>query len=698
MEVVLDGCKNEPFSSYLKAIGIIKLISEQKDKSATGFWMEDSFVVDSNCGHDDLLNFFMDEYAPTPIVSPWNNGSGFHIGDNKEGISAIIASNDGRFKLYRETIEKINCWDEVKEWNEKKEKKKNNKSEDDVLKIQILRKTRNELNEKIIDWIDTAAIIDSDDRARFPPILKSGGNEGRLDYSNTFMKALKLTILEPEDRGESKALLKNALFDEPVSHFPLLHIGMFDPGRSGGYNQGRGIEQKEFPSNPWDFILMMEGVLIWTSSIGKKYGVRSNMLHSPFTVRSSNPDEYEIWVPLWSEPSSLSEIRWLFKEGRVELKSGTARTGIEAAEAVSSLGVDRGVDSFKRYQMMKRRGQNYVLKPSDRLQVRRIPEADITMELNPLLKRLDIFLSHFKKSIPAQLYSARRRIDDAILDVLKFRSEYQVKKLIMTIGRMEKLIARLDPKDYKYLPEPISGLSHKWIEMADDGSPDFRIAVSLASITKSGRVGPMRANLEEVDPVNSFKWAKAGAQVAWMGNSLADKITNTLSRRLIDSERFENDRNPLSALFYTNISDISHFIYGRVNESVIEDLIFGLSWIKWYSVPQQFIYYINKKWSSTSSTIIPPGYPLLKLLFTSSGEITVAGKTFKIKPEKSIVSLLRARRVQEACEVAKRRLSSSGLSPVKFQCIDTTDPDRLAASLLIPLTRTYPLHKFVLRP
>ena len=38
MEVLLPGCQPEPLSSYLKSLGVLRLVALQLDPEARGFW------------------------------------------------------------------------------------------------------------------------------------------------------------------------------------------------------------------------------------------------------------------------------------------------------------------------------------------------------------------------------------------------------------------------------------------------------------------------------------------------------------------------------------------------------------------------------------------------------------------------------------------------------------------------------------
>lgn len=112
-EIPLPGCRAEPLASYLKSLAILRLLSEQKARDTRGFWRNGIFHVQSVFDSQDLVKFFVEQYVPTPMVAPWNGGSGFYEGDATEGIDAIRASTESRFADYRQTVESILQWPEM---------------------------------------------------------------------------------------------------------------------------------------------------------------------------------------------------------------------------------------------------------------------------------------------------------------------------------------------------------------------------------------------------------------------------------------------------------------------------------------------------------------------------------------------------------------------------------------------------------
>jgi hypothetical protein len=53
--LTLAGCTPEPLMSYLKALGVFRLVAEQADSVARGMWKGDRFVLESSRQAADLL-------------------------------------------------------------------------------------------------------------------------------------------------------------------------------------------------------------------------------------------------------------------------------------------------------------------------------------------------------------------------------------------------------------------------------------------------------------------------------------------------------------------------------------------------------------------------------------------------------------------------------------------------------------------
>ena len=66
----LPGCRPEPLLSYLKALGIFRLVVEQADDTTRAAWEDDVFALYTTLTEAELVAFFIHRYHPTPIVVP----------------------------------------------------------------------------------------------------------------------------------------------------------------------------------------------------------------------------------------------------------------------------------------------------------------------------------------------------------------------------------------------------------------------------------------------------------------------------------------------------------------------------------------------------------------------------------------------------------------------------------------------------
>src|SRR6185437_14580183 len=78
---VLPGLRPEPLASYLAGLGLIRVLGEQADPRATAVWTPDGLTIATEV--TDIARWLSAEYVPTPVLSPWNGGSGFGAKDKE---------------------------------------------------------------------------------------------------------------------------------------------------------------------------------------------------------------------------------------------------------------------------------------------------------------------------------------------------------------------------------------------------------------------------------------------------------------------------------------------------------------------------------------------------------------------------------------------------------------------------------------
>jgi CRISPR-associated protein Csx17 len=532
-EIVLAGCAPIPLASYLKALGIFRLVAEQKDKGARGCWCNEAFVLGTVLTDEGLVRFFLDEYRPSPIISPWNGGSGFYFQEGKSnekdpvtgkkiktGVrdqptaatrildSFATTKSKDRLALYKNVI--VQTRDALRNMAEA--------PADDEKRALVMR-LRARLPEECLTWLDAAVAL-AGETLGFPPLLGSGGNDGNLDFSSNFMQRLA-DVIDPEtgvSGSGARAPLESALFANATTAGGEGAIGQFAPGAAGGPNATTGFERDTL-INSWDYILMLEGALLFAASAARRLGATADRgtLSYPFTVRTTSAggagvaisDEGdargEIWLPLWNHSASLAEIVALFSEGRATLDRRPAQDGLDFARAAATLGVNRGIAAFQRFSFLQRSGKAYIAAPMGRFRVQRNPRADLVNDLDR-----GSWLQSFRhyargNNAPARLRSLSLRLDEAIFALTQAAVPQAVQRVLIAVGEAAAYLVSSpkarDPKEGRQKPPP--QLRSTWFHAADDGSPEFGVAAALAGLgracTRAADTVDDEADVDSVD-------------------------------------------------------------------------------------------------------------------------------------------------------------------------------------------------------
>jgi CRISPR-associated protein Csx17 len=168
---------------------------------------------------------------------------------------------------------------------------------------------------------------------------------------------------------------------------------------------------------------------------------------------------------------------------------------------------------------------------------------------------------------------------------------------------------------------------------------------------------------------------------------------------MMDAERLQCRANPTWGGIALRAEDVAAFIEGGLDESLIEDLLFGFVLIRWdgQETCQQVKEELRTRWARpVTRRVVPRSWALLKHLFLPTPITTTGDQEIIIRPEPALIPLLWANRVGNACEIASRRLFSAGLAPTRARIPDGENGTRIAAALLLPIRRLNDLSKLVL--
>lgn len=680
MTIELHGCAPTPLAHYLKALAILRIVAEQADPSVRAHWNGDTFALTTTLSREDLVQFFLHDYMPAPVVAPWNGGSGFNPKDNKTAINAIRAGSSPRFSSYRNTIEaatdlRADLGIDEKVSSDQKE--------------ELLVACRSVLPDSAVQWLDAAIILTSDG-PKYPPLLGTGGNDGRLDFTNNYMQRL-CDLIDPESGEPSlvaESWLRTALFGTSTDGLGNNVMGQFHPSAAR--------------VNAWDFVLMIEGAIVFAgAAVRKLESSAPGTLSYPFSVRQSgigygtstqddeNNSRAEIWVPLWTSAASFAELQTLMSEGRARVAGRPVKNGVDFARAIATLGIDRGVDSFQRYGFQVRNGLAYYATPLGRFEVRKQPQVDL---LNPIDRWLDRFIGRAKSAqAPSSVARAARNLEAAILALTQRSGRRQLQAVLASLGACEAAMATSFgwTTDPRARTRPVPPLEPQWLTRCDDGTVEYRLAASLASLSTKYMLGgksrlmPLRAHLTPIDAWEKdghlrAKWVEQLTRdLVWSGASLQDNLSAVLQRRLLLATQSGHGHFVARAKVFASLSDIAAFVEGRTDDARLEELLRGLLLLDWPAVERQSL-------QAPSSEKLSPdaSYGVLKLCFAGRaiGDIEI--------PVTPAIVTNAAAGDRYAMTLALRRLRASGLAPaVDALWVDDAKLRRLAAALLFPVSR-----------
>ncbi|MDN5797025.1 MAG: type I-U CRISPR-associated protein Csx17 [Intrasporangium sp.] len=476
------GLSSTSLLTYLAALGLARVVGEQVDANVRFGWSGDTFVV--RTAVEDLAALLVDHYRPTPVVSPWNGGSGFGVKDKSQRVvlDRLRSSSGDRLASYRATVAEADAvmsrpavatgmWD----------------------KARIVQELRNRLPDEALPWLDATVVL-TDETAVFPPIMGTGGNDGRLDYSSNFHQRLVDAIPDlGATRSTSLAWASDLLTGQSTARLQSAAIGQFDPLGAGG--PGSSVfGSADARVNPWAFILMVEGVLWFASSPARRLGEVQARAAIPFTVTSS-PDgpvpgaareqaRGELWAPVF-EVVGLRHLRHIMAEARASWQGGSATRASDMYGAARTFGVDRGISRFQRFGYLQRNGLSYVAVLLDTVEVANTPTVSVARQ--PMVRA-----KAFAEAAGAATESRVRAFDSAALRFLRDPRPERLTDMLAAQTRLEMTATRSEGNRRALSIREAGAPASEVLELAApilDSCAEARVASGVASAQTWGGDG-----------------------------------------------------------------------------------------------------------------------------------------------------------------------------------------------------------------
>ena len=678
----LTGCSHDIAMMHLKALGILKVVSLQKDESATSWWSENKFMLDTSASKDDLVEFFRTEYSPMPVVSAWNRGSPFR--KSNADLDRIAASTEERLSQYRATIEKTR--DIMEDFGVEKLEAKtvpkgvNKQKYEKRQKDRFIMRLMNELPDSALPWLETAYAVESEYETKVGPILGSGGNDGKTDLSEKFTNIVSTHVLEADPD-----LIAQSIFGGDVD---LLNqkVAFLDPGAYKSSSTGFAGKQVS-ASNPWDMLLALEGAVFFAGTVLRRGTGRHAAF--PFTLESlwagygtaaikeQKDDHGEIWFPMWESPASYDEVSHVFREGMVQTGNFAPSSGLDFAIALVNLGAVRGISRFQRFGIFERKGRDRHMVSIGVHQIMENEQSEYTKlatGADEWLRTIREVQRRDSKGFPESLSKLVLQAGGIVMDYCSSRSPSVLINLLAVLGRIE-----LHPYIRKSYIKPLE-LDSGWTVMYRD-LVEMRLATALASLNYRD-IGSIRQNIDhiKISKYGDVEWDIKSPTVVWRRGDLISNMIAVLERRYIDAQRVGAGlRAALYGVHVAQPTDILCFLEGKTDDSLIGDLAVALSCIP----PTKML----EDAGPFKLEDMPEAYVCLKANFPPVQPDQGSEAVF----ESGVLSMVQSGHVARAMQVMRRRLRISEYTLV------TDDPSysshslgkslsrRLLASMLFPL-------------
>lgn len=588
--VRIAGATSRTLLGYLFGLGLLRVVARQADQGVRACWIDDALELHGSLDADRLVRFLLDDWIPSPVVSPWNGGSGFFPKDNKEAFLRIDADDSARLEPFRGAIAASHQVLQDVQLTAKPEPK--------VAKPDLLRRLRAVLPDDAIEWLDAAVVLVGDGAA-FPPVLGSGGNDGRYDVANNYAQAIVSALAiggGAGARADAEQALAAALWRAPgtLRKMSLAHLQRdASPVNSpGGESDALG--------NPWELALAVEGTLLLAAGAGRRLtaGAMPGLV-APFTLRSTGAGygsavtgekgKAELWMPVWPRPASFAEVERLFKEGRVQVGRRAARSGLDAARAAGELGVARGIDSFRRFSILERAGLSNLAVPAGRIEVRSRPAVLALRTLDPWLGRV---IGYGSGDVPGAQREAIERLERAAFSVAEHGDPDAVARLLGAFGAVEGIFARADGRSRPAGLEPIAPDAKWWIEVLDRDSLSVRLALGLASVhdpprRDRPRLPALRDYLFDTgtDQRGRRRYDESTPGAAPAFAPTVVRLAAAHERRHRDANREGLDHPGFNRGIETSLPDLEALVQGQVDLQAVAGLVDGLALLQYETVP-----------------------------------------------------------------------------------------------------------------
>jgi CRISPR-associated protein Csx17 len=616
--------KVDPLSSYLTALGLLKVLNRQLDSDAQGYWKHGHFHLETLLTPEEIGTFFANDYQPTACLTPWNSDSNFHRGEVPSSIQNLVGARFDELKRIASIAARVIP----------AEMKHGKQGDDREKKINAIQRLQREGNsDSWSAWLNVCAVLYTNKKgnqdARYPALLGgSGGAFGRADFGTQFVRSLAIATPAHFIAAFSTSAATDILTKDCNSL-------IYNPACRGDGQQGNKVaimDIQKTTANPAEMILLAEGISFFqgyaTAAQSDGNEGQSQTSQASFTLavqhlssghassswlENKGQMTEELWCPLWDEPVSFQELRDELDRVSMLPLPRQLRSGTDFALFASQLGRRHGLSGFARYCFPPRVGQGT-----------KIPSL---IEVFPLVED-------------------QEDRSDALAAVAGFASTLRV-----------RCADRSNPTSNRNSAERVVAE----LETLSGGGGSY--AALLRHLVAWRRQEDLKP---EGDRLHRFRFGKSELPPQWYG---------LLEQELAGPE-WRLGLALASGIPYATLADITLLLADRIDAELVNDLEAGLGWIDPSGLPLVPEPEETLPW-------LPPDYLAAVLLnqWHFDAHVPIKGDRDRWQ------QLLLAGRPAEAMEVALHRLRVADVVSWPWPAIAGSDPQRLLQAVQVPVHR-----------
>ena len=557
-----------------------------------------------------------------------------------------------------------------------------------------------------------------DGRVRMNPLLGTGGNAGKRDFSKGWKDAVQVINKPPQSHGREvfDSDLKAFLNGDACTYLDGFSAGSWFGAANKIYNHGTRQPYRKGEVTPWAMALACEGLPYFSGGPSRQLGSRQQPKGAfPFVTVAMAPKcadeagsvEAEVWAPIWNQPMTEPELRALFLRGRTELGGKGATSSAAFAVGVMGRGVDAGVAEFRRFLLQHTTSaQTFEPRLATVVPVPKTSLDSATTKATRAIVELYNGLPSDRKVDQRWKFSGLRGpLEQALVDFAAAQSrEGRTEQAWTLVDEMIGALVKVDRnrtfRSHNFQSRLLPGEWAARLFQEDPPDRETRLALAVSSLAETPTSPPFIAHRVGLKKrTDGPRWEfpeSAPARRIWNDAALTDNLGAMAERRVMEELRNAAPRPPFGAAIRVGLEDVCAWLSGQIDEDRMRLWLDRLCVFDWGGTASREAAKVLQS-SFTSARPVIDGALALYALFRPLASDWLFRQILRksgIQAENKstcaclgrVIAMLRHGDVNAAAEVAMGAYRAAGVALADIKTpLDGPEPERLLTSLVIPV-------------